>query len=151
MGRAACPAPSAGPSAASSATAVDARPAGGAAVLSLAVGAAVFSPVGGAEVFSPESGAAVFSATGTPASPVSPVESHMAAGGEVKTSVALPSVADIPPPSVAATLSPDDWTEYSIRLSSGLFAASGVLTTRTWRKPSVVAVILRSTSGSTSR
>ncbi|MFC7643826.1 hypothetical protein ACFQX6_25930 [Streptosporangium lutulentum] len=55
----------------------------------------------------------------------------MAAGGEEKTSVALPSVADMPPSSVSSTFSPDDVTPYSIRLRAGLFAASGVLTTRT--------------------
>ena len=79
----------------------------------------------------------------------SPVESHMAAGGEVNTSVAFASLADMPPSSVCSTFSPDEVTVYWIRLSPGSFAASGVLTTNTWRKPSVVAVIRRSTSGST--
>ncbi|WP_218670864.1 hypothetical protein [Microbispora sp. GKU 823] len=77
------------------------------------------------------------------------MESHIAAGGEVKTSVALPSVADMPPSAVSSTLSPDDLTAYRIRASAGFSAACGVLTIRTWRKPSVVAVILRSTSGRT--
>lgn len=161
IGSSACPAPGAGPSAAC--------PSSEGALVSVACGvvsdvvfgagepSAAGAPWGapafadGAEAVegAGEDGAA--GASAVPACPAAgfPVESHIAAGGEVKTSVALPSVADMPPSAVSSTLSPDDLTAYWIRPSAGLSAASGVLTIRTWRKPSVVAVILRSTSGST--
>ena len=117
MGSSACPAPGAGPSAASPSPAVAASP-----------GRDLFGAAADARPVSDEAGS--FFATAWPAV-MSPVESHMAAGGEEKTSVALPSVADMPPSSVSSTFSPDDVTAYSIRSSAGLLAASGVLTTRT--------------------
>lgn len=76
---------------------------------------------------------------------VSPAESHIWPAGPVKTALPSASTARSPPPAPGMTLRP--WAEAVSLMfsSSGLCAASAVLTTRTSRYPSAVAVSCRST------
>ncbi len=81
---------------------------------------------------------------------VRPAEFHIRADGDRNTTWPLPSRASMLPAAPSRTRSPSAFIEYSSDARAGFFAAASVSTSRTWRKPSTVAVRIRFVSGKTS-